>query len=100
MDFHHLLERANMDSLESFLLYSVESLESQPFKSYSQHLSEAHEKLSAFLKQRFPTIEERDQITECLCVETDAVQDVYFEIGLLTGAKIAFQVSKRLRELE
>ena len=54
----------------------------------------------AFLKARFPEQKDYNEITSMYDRQVSVNQDVYFEIGLIVGGKIAFEISKRMEELK
>lgn len=99
MRFSEVLERANPGNIGEFILNGGECLLEPDTRSYTQRLKEADKKASDFLKQRFKSITEFDEIYGCYCKETAVYQDVFFEMGLITGAKLAFQISEKMREL-
>lgn len=99
MDFSRLLNRTNLNSIESFLIDGGELFESPSDKTYSQRLAEAQKKIIAFLQARYTDIREYDEISGYFCEQAEVFKDVYFEIGLILGAKIAFQIRGKMEEL-
>lgn len=99
MDFGDLLERANLNSIESYLLYGGESTDKPSEKTYSERLAEAKKKAAAFFQSRYSDIQEYDEITGYFNEQVAVFQDVYLEIGLILGAKIAFQIRERMEEI-
>lgn len=99
MDFSDLLQRANLNSVESYLLYGSESFEKPSDKTYKERLSEARKKAKAFFEARYSDVTEYDEISGYFNEQAGVFQDVYFEIGLLVGAKIAFQIRGRMEEI-
>ena len=55
--------------------------------------------MEAFFEERFSDIKELDEIAGYYYKQAIVYRDVYFEMGLITGAKIAFQIHKRMEEL-
>jgi hypothetical protein len=100
MDFSDLLQRANLNSMEEYLFHGGESVEEPTRKTYSERLAEARKKATAFFQARFPDIEDYDEITGYFHKQAGVFQHVYFEIGLILGAKIAFQICERMGELK
>jgi len=98
MDFKDLLQRANLNCIENYLLYGEPTFEKQSEKSYSERLKEARKKASAFFKARYSDIDEYDEISGYFYEQVEVYQDVYFEIGLIVGAKIAFQLRGKIEE--
>ena len=100
MDFKDLLRRANLKTIEDFLIYDIDSFETSPKKSYSRRLEEAKQNAINFFNARYKDIKEFDEIVGYFNEQTYVFQEVYFEIGLITGAKIAYQICERIKELE
>lgn len=99
MEFDDLLRRADLNNLEEFIIHGGESFVKPSTKTYSQRLKEADSKVEAFFEERFSDIKELDEIVGYYYKQAIVYRDVYFEMGLITGAKIAFQIHKRMEEL-
>ena len=99
MYLKELLSRANLNNLENFILTGAELSDPLPEKDYMQRIREAEHRLGEYLKLCFPNEEECDEVAMCVYGITEEYTNVYFEIGLLTGAKIALQASKKLKDL-
>lgn len=99
MDFKDMLKRANLNTLEDFLFHGGEFYSEPSEKTYAERIKEADRKISAFFEQRYPNIEEYDEIAGYYYRQADVYREVYFEIGLIAGAKIAYQIAKRTEEL-
>lgn len=99
MDFSDLLQRTNLNSIESFLMYGGESFIKPPNKTYSERLADAKKKAKAFFETRYTDIDEYDEIAGYFNEQAAVFEEVYFEIGLLTGAKIAYQIREKMEEL-
>ena len=100
MDFSDLLRRANLNCMEAFLLNGGESDIQMAEKTYSERLMEAEESASDFFQERFGETKELDEITAHFYRFAGVFQDVYFEIGLIAGAAIAFQIGQKMEELK
>ena len=102
MKFDGLLRRANLNSLETFLLNGGEALRESDMKTYSERLEKANKRLSVFLTSVCDdtNIEEYDKISGEMYEQIAVYEDVYFEVGLIMGAKIAFQIRGKLEELK
>ena len=81
MDFNHSYRRADLNSIEAFLMHGGESFERPSDKS------------------RFTNIDEFDEIAGYFNEQVSVFEDVYLEIGLLLGARIAFQICGKIAEL-
>lgn len=100
MDFSGLLHRTNLNVLEAFITNELESNDAPSEQGYRERLMEADNKAANFLKARFPVLKEYDQIMAYYYNQTEVIQEVYFEIGLIVGGKIAFEISKKMEELK
>ncbi len=100
MDFSGLLHRTNLNALEAFITNEIESNDAPSEQSYRERLLEADNKAADFLKARFPVLKEYDEIMSYYYDQTGVIKEVYFEIGLIIGGKIAFEISKKMEELK
>ena len=98
MDFKDLLRRTNLHSLESFLLNGTENLEQPCDTPYAERLTEAERTAKAFFDARFADSDDYDEIAGYVTELIEVFQAVYFEIGLLLGGRIAYQIAERLAE--
>ena len=101
MDFSEVLKRADLDHLEEFLMHGGEWVKepSASPQTYANRLRTAQENVSAFFASRYTDLKELDEITGYYDEQVGVYQDVYFEIGLILGAKIAFQIRAKMEEL-
>ncbi len=100
VEFSKLLQRANLNVLEAYIVRELESWEDPPYKPYSERLAEAGRDADTFLKARFPELKDYNEITSFYDRQVSVNQDVYFEIGLIVGGKMAFEISRRMEELK
>ena len=102
MKLDGLLRRANLNSLETFLLNGGESFKDPSVDTYSERLKKANKKLSDFLSSVCDKtdIEEYDKTAGEIYEQIAVHEDVYFEMGLILGAKIAFQARGKMEELK
>ena len=99
MDFTNLLIRANLSNLEDFLLEGGEYLIEKNHKPYSEMLEEAERDARDFFQVRFPDTDDYDEISGYYNRQTEVYKEAFFEIGLLLGAKIGYQIHSRMSEL-
>jgi hypothetical protein len=99
MDFNGLLRRANLNSIQSFLIYGDESFEEASQKTYSERITDAQKQAADFFKARYSDIDEYDEIAGYFNDQAAVFEEVYFEIGLILGTKIAFQLYAKMEEL-
>ena len=100
MKFNDFLQRANLNSLQTFLKYGAEDFKEQCEKTYSERLKEAEKNAMDFFKTRCIDDDELDKITGYFEEQVNVYEEVYFEIGMILGAKIAFQLGERMEELK
>lgn len=100
MDFSKLYQRANLYALQNYLMYGCECLKDSPVKSYSERLADAQKKVTAFFSARYSDIDEYDEIIGYFYEQMVVVEEVYFEIGFILGAKITAQICQRMKQLE
>lgn len=100
MNFRDLLKRSNLTSIENYLLYGDENLEKSLGKTYAERLEEARKKATAFFHSRYSDARDYEEIEQCFNEQAEVFLDVYFEIGLLLGAKIGYQIRGRMEELQ
>lgn len=99
MDFSDLLQRVNLNNLQKHLLYGGETSEEPSKKTYTQRLKEVNKKTGAFLRSRFTDVSEFEEIFGYYIDGIAVYEEVYFEIGMILGAKIAFQIKEKMEEL-
>ncbi|MBQ1947995.1 MAG: hypothetical protein II359_05235 [Clostridia bacterium] len=96
MRFGEIWRRAELNSIETFLKYGGEDLGPWVKETYAQRLKTADKNILDFLK------ENTDLTDECmgfLYEQISIYEDVYFEIGLLLGGKLAFCIGEKIKEL-
>ena len=99
MKFDEILRRANLNSLQLFLKYGEDDFRKEEKETYSQRIKNAREKAIKFFAAKYPDIEEFDKIYGYFDEQTSVYEEVYFEIGLIVGAKIAFQTREKIDNL-
>ena len=99
MLFENLLKRANLNNLETFLWSGGVCERAQPEESYRDRIRAAEQKMERFLKTHFPDKMEFEAANDIWSEVNGVYMDIYFEVGLLLGAKIALQINSRLEEL-
>ena len=99
MLFENLLNRANLNNLEIFLWSGSVCENAQPEGSYKERIRAAEQKMERFLKTHFPDKMEFEAANDIWSEVNGVYMDIYFEVGLLLGAKIALQINSRLEEL-
>ena len=100
MNFLEMMDRADIANIHSFLTYGSEGFKDETKKSYTQRIAEAQLKISDYLKEKFKDTDELDEITESIFSMTEVYEDVYFEAGLLLGAKLGYEMREKLDKIE
>lgn len=100
MNFREMMDRADIANIQSFLIYGYEGYKDSTKKSHAQRIKEAQLKISDYLKEKFKNTEELDEITESIFSMTEIYEDVYFEAGLLVGAKLGYEMREKLDKIE
>ncbi len=99
MNFNKYLERSNIHSLQNYIKHGGETFEHTPPKTYTQIINDAERDALKFFSDRFPKIEDYDEITGYYYKLTETYEEVFFEIGAIVGAKLAFELKDKINEL-
>lgn len=99
MNFKDCLQRAEFISLQNFLKHGGETYILSSDKKYSEQLAEARTKAKNFFEEKFPDMEDYDKIYGYFDEQVCVYEKVFFEVGVIVGAKIGFQLGKRMEEL-
>lgn len=99
MNFKDYLQRAEFISLQNFLKHGGETYIPSNDKKYSEQLAEARKKVKNFIEEKFPDMEEYDKVYGYFDEQVCVYEEVFFEIGVIVGTKIGFQLQKRIEEL-
>ena len=99
MNFNDYLQRAELISLQSFLKHGGETFIKSSEKSYSEQLAEARKNAKEFFGKKFPNKDEYDEVYGYFDEQASVYEEVFFEIGIIIGAKIGIQLKNRLEEL-
>lgn len=98
MEFDKIMQRADLSSIRAFLKTGAEDLNEKTELTYSEQIKEAMRNIEKMLKEKYPTFEEYDKAESYLNEQIFTLENVYFELGLLAGAKMGFQISKKIEE--
>lgn len=99
MFFKDLLGRANLINIGSFIISGSECCIDEPELTYTERIREAEQKTGQFLDANFPELNKNNEVSMRFYELADVYRDVYFEIGMIAGAKIALQLNKKLEDL-
>jgi len=100
MYFKDVLKRANLHAVEFFLRNGGETFAEVPPQSYRERLAAAETAITNFLEARYPDPQTFDRVWQYLGEHLGTMEDVYFEMGMLVGAKLAFQLRGKMDELQ
>ncbi|MPN36775.1 hypothetical protein SDC9_184286 [bioreactor metagenome] len=84
-----IFERANIQHIREFLLNGGELLEVNP-APYEQRLADDLKKALGMVQAYIP--EEHEQIQNTILQAVSSYEDVYMEIGLQVGIRLAMQI--------
>ena len=99
MNIEELLKRADLTMLQQFIRYGSEWLAETSKDRYVNQIRESEIRISKFFDECFSDFIERENAIELFDREAATYKDVYFEIGLLVGAKIGYEIHKRMNEI-
>ena len=99
MFLKQFLQRAEFCSLQNFLKNGCETWNVPPDKTYLEQLNDARKYVTAFFEEKFPDESDREKALALFDEQTDVYENVFFEMGIIVGAKIGMQLQKRLQEM-
>lgn len=99
MNLKEIWNRAQLNRLESFILYEADEYKESAKKGYAQRLDEADANMNRFFEEHIKDGKEREELIEYYYQQAEEYMEVYFEIGLLFGAKLEHQISLRMEEM-
>jgi len=88
MNFREMAERTDISNIHSFITYGEEGFKDIPEKNYAERIAEAQLNISNYLKEQLESQEQLDEMLERIFTMTEVYEDVYFEAGMLLGAKL------------
>ena len=100
MSFERLLTRANLKTIQAYLRYEVVDWSEDSKQTYEERLKAANQKATEFFEEHYTDLDEYDKIAGYFGEITEVYEDVFFEIGMIVGAKLAFELRGKMKELE
>ncbi|MBQ6998988.1 MAG: hypothetical protein IJN62_04290 [Clostridia bacterium] len=100
MNFREMADRADIANIHSFITYGAEGFKDLSEKNYAERIKEAQLKISDYLQNSFKNQEQLDEMLELIFSMTEVYEDVYFEAGMLLGAKLGYTLKEKMKELE
>ena len=89
-NFDKILERANVQYLRSALLgKAFDEIQDKPYK---ERLDGPRRELLKMIEEKLPDMEDNEPLNEKIYNSTGAYADVYMELGLQAGVKIAMDI--------
>lgn len=99
MNFNDMWKRADLSMLKSYLKEGACRMDKPTEKSYRERIQDAESRAEALFSAEFVDEQDRNPYMEAFFDLAGVYEEVYFEIGLLTGAKIALQLAGKAAEL-
>lgn len=93
------LERANCDAIETFIMTGGESVHTAEPIPLEERLREAEKEITKILFLKCETEQEREEVLDAVCGFFSSIESIYFEAGMLAGAKLAFEIGEKMRNL-
>ena len=89
-----IFELANIQQIREFLLIGTECIEIDP-KSYTERINTALKNVQDFFRDKYPDVNEYENIMEAVFDYASIYEDVFMEIGLQCGFNLAVQILKQ-----
>ena len=85
-----IFERLNFQHISSFLLDGQERM--QPYTdAYQDILNRLETAVYEIVEEKFPGLQENDEVIDRITKFTSALKDIYFETGLKCGAGLMLE---------
>jgi len=91
INFREVIERADMQNLSAFLLYGKGSGKVN-YESHNKRLKDSLYTVINMIEKKFPSIYDNDSLKETVYLAIGEYIDVFIELGLQTGMKLAAQI--------
>ncbi len=99
MEFDNLLKRACFSSIADYMYSGEEYLGRFSDKSYEERIKENSEEIDKLFEEFFSDSQELARFTERFNHLLYIYIQVYFEMGVLAGGKLALDIEKKYRQL-
>ncbi len=99
MDIEEMINRTNLAQIQCFLQYGTDWLKDTSKDTYSERIRASEQRSVEFFETYFPDMEKCEKVTALFDKEIGVYKDVYFEIGLILGAKLGFELHGKAKEL-
>lgn len=99
MLFKDFLKRANCQALENFILHGGEYHVTPASRPLEVRFREAEEALEHIFCQKSKNDAEFEQMMDAVLVPMGELQEVFFEAGLLAGAKITYELCSKIKDV-
>ena len=95
MNFSDMLHRANLNSIEDYLIDGSESLIEPSTKKYLERLAEAKKKVTTFFKARYENLDEYDEIAGYFEEQADVFKSVFLGNWSDSGSENRFSTQRK-----
>ncbi len=89
-----IFTRLDIQHIREFLLHGVEEMNIST-KSYKERIDEVRKPVIEFFQEKFPDMDECEKITNKVYDCASIYEEVYMEIGMQCGVKLAMQLFGR-----
>lgn len=99
MHLQNYKKRSDIRSVEGFLRCGSESIGDFDENKASERITQCENKIADILALNIRDSEKHDDIMSEIFSQIDIFEELAFELGLLTGAKLTFQAIDRLENI-
>ncbi len=100
MEWKELMRRAKLNSIEEYLMCGGDCVGEYSKEPYDKQLNDVYHKFSIYLSSHFSDPQAKEEFSEYFYELADTYRIIYFEMGMIAGAKIGYQLKERLEQLE
>ena len=99
MYYDKFFKRADLRSVEAYILNGSELFEAPDENCVSDRIKECENNIEAVISENVKSIENHDDILSVIFSQISTYEELAFEAGFLSGAKIILQAMDRLKKL-
>lgn len=90
-NFDKILKRADLQSIREYIINGTGDGKIDP-RTYHERQQAAEQPMRDFLESRYPDEQERAAVFEKIVLAISGNQDIFLEIGMITGAQLCYQL--------
>lgn len=90
-NFDMILKRADIQSIREYIINGAGDGDIDP-RTYEERQLEAEQPMRDFLESHYPDEQERAEAFESIVLAISGNQDIFLEIGMITGARLCYQL--------